>query len=192
MRRLPAVLVAATMACGVAGSAALRAQDPLDPALLLKPPTDNWPTFNGDYSGRRFSTLTKIDTATVHQTSLAWMFRLSGTGLGAIKSTPLQINGILYFTVPDHVWAVDARSGREIWHYQWKTTGGNHLGNRGVAVFEDWLYFETPDCYLISLNLKDGSERWRKPICDMDNFYYASVAPVVLKDRLIVGVSGDD
>jgi alcohol dehydrogenase (cytochrome c) len=99
---------------------------------------------------------------------------------------------VLYFTVPDHVWAVDARTGRQMWHYQWQTTGGNHLGNRGVAAFGDWLYFETPDCYLISLNLKDGLERWRKPICDMDNFYYASVAPVVVKDHLIVGVSGDD
>ena len=97
------------------------------------------------------------------------MFRITGTGLGAIKSTPLQINGVLYFTVPDHVWAVDARSGRELWHYQWQTTGGNHLGNRGVAVHEDSLYFETPDCFLISLNLKDGKERWRRQICDIDS-----------------------
>ena len=192
MKRLTGLLAGTVTAAAVWTSAALLAQGRLDPALLLKPPTDNWPTFNGDYSGRRFSTLTKIDTTTVHQLSLAWMFRVSGTGLGAIKSTPLQINGVLYFTVPDHVWAVDARTGRQLWHYQWQTTGGNHLGNRGVAVYEDWLYFETPDCYLISLNLKDGSERWRKQICDMDNFYYASVAPVVLKDRLIVGVSGDD
>ena len=103
-----------------------------------------------------------------------------------------MVNGVLYFTVPDHVWAVDARTGREIWHYQWQTTGGNHLGNRGVAIYEDWLYFETPDCYLISLNVKDGKERWRKQICDIDRFYYASAAPTIVKDHLIVGVSGDD
>ena len=90
------------------------------------------------------------------------------------------------------MWAVDARTGREIWHYQWQTTGGNHLGNRGVAIYEDWLFFETPDCYLISLNVKDGKERWRKQICDIDRFYYASVAPIIVKDHLIVGVSGDD
>ena len=111
---------------------------------------------------------------------------------GTIKSTPLMVNGVLYFTVPDHVWAVDARTGREIWHYQWQTTGGNHLGNRGVAIYEDWLYFETPDCYLISLNVKDGKERWRKQICDIDRFYYASAAPTIVKDHVIVGVSGDD
>ena len=179
-------------ACALAMSVTLLGQGRLDPAKLLKAPTDSWPTFNGDYSGRRFSPLTRITSANVHQLSLAWMFRITGTGLGAIKSTPLQINGVLYFTVPDHVWAVDGRSGRELWHYQWQTTGGNHLGNRGVAVYEDSLYFETPDCFLISLNLNDGKERWRRQICDIDRFYYASVAPTVLKDRLIVGVSGDD
>jgi alcohol dehydrogenase (cytochrome c) len=103
-----------------------------------------------------------------------------------------MVDGVLYFTVPDHVWAVDARTGREIWHYQWQTTGGNHLGNRGVAIYEDWLYVETPDCYLISLNVKDGKERWRRQICDIDRFYYASAAPTIIKDHLIVGVSGDD
>jgi alcohol dehydrogenase (cytochrome c) len=157
-------------ACVLGLSVTVLGQARLDPGKLLTAPTDSWPTFNGDYSGRRFSPLTRITSANVHQLSLAWMFRITGTGLGAIKSTPLQINGILYFTVPDHVWAVDARSGRELWHYQWQTTGGNHLGNRGVAVHEDSLYFETPDCFLISLNLKDGKERWRRQICDIDKF----------------------
>jgi alcohol dehydrogenase (cytochrome c) len=179
-------------ACLLALSLAMSAQGRLDPARLLNPAPDSWPTFNGDYTGRRFSTLAKITDANVHQVSLAWMHRLSGANLGPIKSTPLMVNGILYFSVPDHVWAVDALTGREVWHYQWKTTGGNHLGNRGVAIYEDFLYVETPDCYLIALGLQDGSERWRRQICDIDRFYYASVAPTVIKDRLIVGVSGDD
>lgn len=179
-------------ACLLALSLAMSAQGRLDPARLLNPAPDSWPTFNGDYTGRRFSTLARITDANVHQVSLAWMHRISGANLGPIKSTPLMVNGILYFSVPDHVWAVDALTGREVWHYQWKTTGGNHLGNRGVAIYEDFLYVETPDCYLIALNLQDGSERWRRQICDIDRFYYASVAPTVIKDRLIVGVSGDD
>lgn len=179
-------------ACLLALSLAMSAQGRLDPARLLNPAPDSWPTFNGDYTGRRFSTLARITDANVHQVSLAWMHRISGANLGPIKSTPLMVNGILYFSVPDHVWAADALTGREVWHYQWKTTGGNHLGNRGVAIYEDFLYVETPDCYLIALNLQDGSERWRRQICDIDRFYYASVAPTVIKDRLIVGVSGDD
>jgi alcohol dehydrogenase (cytochrome c) len=172
---------------------AIAAQGRVTTEKLLKPSPDSWPTFNGDYTGRRFSGLTRITNANVHQLSFAWMYRIAtGTAGATIKSTPLMVDGVLYFTVPDHVWAVDARTGREIWHYQWQTTGGNHLGNRGVAIYEDWLYVETPDCYLISLNVKDGKERWRKQICDIDRFYYASAAPTIVKDHLIVGVSGDD
>src|SRR5262245_55107611 len=64
--------------------------------------------------------------------------------------------------------------------------------NRGVGVYGDALYFETPDCNLVSLNLKDGKEKWRKTICDLDQFYYGSVAPVIIKNHVIAGVSGDD
>src|SRR5262245_47298035 len=108
-------------------------QGSLNPAKLLQPPTDSWPTYNGDYSGRRFSTLTKINAGNINSLTLAWVYR-PNTGGGpqggggnanvVIKGTPLQINGIIYLTFPDHVWAVDARSGREIWHYTWRSRGG--------------------------------------------------------------------
>jgi alcohol dehydrogenase (cytochrome c) len=162
---------------------------------LAKPGTDSWPSYNGDYSGRRFSTLTKIDASNVHTLSLAWVSRMNpGAGVGGVtvKGTPLQINGVMYVTAPDHVWAIDARTGREIWHFSWESTGGIHIANRGAAVLGDSLYFETPDCHLVSLNIKDGTERWRKQICDLDLFYYGSVAPVIVKDLVIAGVSGDD
>ena len=103
-----------------------------------------------------------------------------------------MIDGVLYLTLPDHVWALDARTGRELWHYAWESKGGIHIANRGVAVAGDSLYFETPDCHLVSLGIKDGKERWRKEICDLDQFYYGSVAPVVVKGHVIAGVSGDD
>jgi alcohol dehydrogenase (cytochrome c) len=67
-----------------------------------------------------------------------------------------------------------------------------HIGNRGAAMYKDYLYFETPDCHLVSLNAKDGSQRWNKSICDLDQMYYGSVAPVAIKNHIIVGVSGDD
>ena len=143
----------------------------VDPATFVKPPTTAWPTFNGDYSGRRFSPLTQITAANVKALSLAWMY--NATGAGTIKSTPLMIDGVLYFSTPDHAYAVDARTGRELWHYIWPTTGGNHLGNRGMGALGDTLYFETPDCKLIALNMKDGTKRWDKTICSMEQFYYA-------------------
>ena len=167
----------------------------LSPTKLLQPPTDSWPTYNGDYSGRRFSPLTKINRSNIDSLSLAWVYGINGGSdpfAGVIKSTPLVVNGIMYFTVPDKVWAIDARTGREIWNYTWSSKGGIHLGNRGVGIYGNWLYFETPDCNLVSLNLKDGSKRWNKPVCDLDQMYYASVAPIVINNHVIAGVSGDD
>ena len=81
----------------------------------------------------------------------------------AIKGTPVVVNGVLYTTIPDHVWAIDARTGREIWHYVWPSKGGWHIGNRGVAVLRETVYFETPDCNLVSLNSKDGKEKLAHP-----------------------------
>ncbi|MEP6915579.1 MAG: acido-empty-quinoprotein group A [Acidobacteriota bacterium] len=162
---------------------------------LAQPPVDSWPTYNGDYSGRRFSPLTKINDSNVTALSLSWMYRVNqgiGGPPGPIKGTPLQIDGVIYLTGTDHVWALDARTGREIWHHTWTSTGGIHIGNRGAAVLGDSLFFETPDCNLVALNIKDGVERWHKSVCDLDQYYYGSVAPVVIGNHVVVGVSGDD
>jgi glucose dehydrogenase len=108
----------------------------LTQAELLKPKADSWPTYNGDYSGRRFSPLAQIDTSNVHTLSLAWAARFGG-GAGAgvqIKSTPLLVNGILYFTAPNHAWAADARTGRELWDYQHPANTGSTIGNRGMGM----------------------------------------------------------
>jgi acido-empty-quinoprotein group A len=185
----------------------------LDPVLLTKPATDAWPTFNGDYSGRRFSTLTQINQSNVKHLNLAWIDRIKvGPGSGAIvggegppapegtpsdpdistiKATPLMVNGILYFSTPDNAWAVDARSGREIWHYFWKTTGGIHIGNRGMGMYGNWLFFETPDNYLVSLDARTGKERWHKQIADVKQEYFSTPAPVVIGNHVIVGTGGD-
>ena len=92
-------------------SASGYAADGLDPAALLHPPPDSWPTYNGDYSGRRYSSLDQINQSNVSQLTLAWMAPLHSS---AIKSTPLLVNGVLYLTTPDNVWAVDARSAHEV------------------------------------------------------------------------------
>lgn len=168
-------------------AAALAAQG-LDPAALLKPATDTWASYNGDYTGRRYSPLKRINAQNVKHLSLAWAFQSKSV---AIKSTPLQVNGILYFTVPDNVWAVDARSGREIWHYKYQARGGDHIGHRGVAMWKDRLYFETPDCHLICLNARNGSVIWDIEFADYKLGYFGTVAPLVVRDQVIIGVSGD-
>jgi len=167
----------------------------LAPETLEKPGADTWPTYNGDYSGRRYSALNQINASNVSSLSTAWIYRatnsaVSGFG-GMVKSTPLEVNGVLYFTMPDNVWAVDARSGREIWHFKYPPNEGNHIGQRGVAMLGDWLYFETPDCNLISLSAKDGKERWRKQIADPKLEYFCTMSPLVVGNHIITGVGGD-
>ena len=179
----------------VAGAAGLCAQ-PLDPAKLLLQPTDAWPTFNGDYSGRRYSTLKQINAKNIRNLSLAWIYRSDFSPLPSpagvqIKATPLLVNGVLYYTMPDHAWAVDARTGRQLWHSHWETKGGIHIGNRGVGIYGDWLFFVTPDCYLISLDKNTGKMRWNVQIADVRQQYFATPAPIVVGNRVIVGVGGD-
>lgn len=159
----------------------------LDPAALLRPPIDTWPTYNGDYSGERFSTLDQINAGNVASLSLAWVFQAHGVD---IKSTPLEVDGVLYFTAPDNVWAVDARFGRQIWHYE-RRSQGDHIGQRGVAMYKNWLYFTTPDAHLVCLDAKDGSVRWIIELADPKLKYFSTMAPLVIRDHVIVGVSGD-
>src|SRR5579863_6795344 len=197
------------------------------PADLLKPLQDSWPTYNGDYSGRRYSALTQVDRSNVMHLTLAWATRVTagagspgggfggrggrgggggapanlivggeGTGDfaaggGSIKASVLEVDGTLYFTMPDNAWAVDARDGRELWHYFWKTKGGTHIGNRGLAMWNDYLYMETPDDYLVSLETRTGKERWHKPIADLAQGYFSTPAPVVVGNHVLVGTGND-
>ena len=161
-------------------------QGGLDPAAILKPLADSWPTYSGDYTGRRYSALTQINQTTVKSLSLAWVARIAGglpggagggpggggggrggrggggggsrvnvggpgaeefafSGTPSVKGSILQVDGVLYVTAPDNVWALDARDGHELWHYFWKTRGGTHIGNRGAGMWHNYLFFETPD-----------------------------------------------
>lgn len=188
------------------------------PADLLKPLADSWPTYNGDYTGKRYSALKQVDRSTVKNLTLSWMMRVSpgaeandgsvrrdaapvivgGEGPGninirggSIKASVLAVDGTLYFTVPDNAWAVDARTGKELWHYFWKTKGGTHIGNRGLGMWNSYLYMETPDNYLVSLDAKTGKERWHKTIAELDQGYFSTTAPVVVGNHVLVGTGND-
>lgn len=168
----------------------------LDPAALLKPPVNAWPTYQGDYSGRRYSPLDQINASNVKDLTLAWVWHKDATrqsaGFGsAIKATPLEVNGILYFSEPDNVWAVDAYTGKQIWHYQYPPNDGLHIGSRGVALDGNRVYFETPDNYLICLDAKTGKQIWKVELADVKLDYFSTTAPVLVKNHLIVSVGGD-
>ena len=190
---------------------------------LLKPLADAWPTYSGDYSGKRYSALKQINQSTVKNLTLAWVTRLTdgpgeqggfgfgrggrggapvitgGEGAGAfvgggnanIKASALMVDGRIYISTPDNAWALDAYDGREMWHFYWKTRGGTHIGNRGLGMWNDYLFMETPDNYLVSLEAKTGKERWHKEIADFNQQYFSTTAPVVIGNHVIAGTGND-
>jgi alcohol dehydrogenase (cytochrome c) len=191
------------------------AQPSLPPEAIGKTPTDAWTTYHGDYTGRHYSPLKQITPANVKGLTQAWAYRANtgaegaqhtggsvaepvkvvlGPGAlagGLIKATPLFVDGVLYFSTPDNAFAIDARTGREVWRYFWRSAGGEYIGNRGMGMYRGWLYFGTPDGHLVSLDAATGEERWHKEIGKVADNYYSSASPVVVKNHVIVGVSGD-
>src|SRR5579871_4808716 len=190
----------------------------LDPRSLLQPLSGSWPTYGGDYTARRYSELQQINRSNVKNLALAWATQLPTdhggadalvpTSVGGIAAEPvpfggpgasgtqvvgsvLEVNGTLYMSVPDHAWAVDARTGRVRWHYFWKTRGGTHIGNRGMGMWGNRVYFEVPDDYLIALDANTGKEIWHREIANFNQEYYSTTAPMVIGDHLLVG-TGDD
>jgi alcohol dehydrogenase (cytochrome c) len=197
----------------LAAGISLAAQGPLDPSLLLKPPADAWPTYHGDYTGRHYSPLKQIDTTNAKALTLAWYFRTTastsnaiiggaepaaagpgrgGPGQGAnplIKAIPLMVNGVLYLTGPNHVYAVDARTARLRWHYYWR--GRTAIGNRGVAMYKNAIYALMPDNTVVSLDADTGKERWTRKLTPPDVSNWSTSAPIVIRDHVIVGIGGD-
>jgi acido-empty-quinoprotein group A len=175
-----------------------------------KPAIDSWPTYHGDYSGRHFTTLKQINMTNVKGLSLAWVYRLNtsmqgaivggtpappapprpgGARVASIKSVPLAVNGVLYFSTPGNAYAVDARTGKEIWHYLWQ--GRSAIGNRGMGMYGDWLFMETPDNNIVSLDAKTGKERWHKALASDKAANFSTSAPLIIRNHVIIGVGGD-
>ena len=192
-----AALAAAGLWCAVRAVAQVPAQVSIDPTTIGHSPTTSWPTFNGDYTGERYSTLSEINASNVDRLARQWAFKIAGVGaqrgapVPVIKCTPLMVDGAIYFTIPDHVWALDARTGKELWHYDWVDHGGHLVGQRGVAIWKMTLFFLTPDNWLVALNASTGQELWRKNYADARKQYFSTSAPLIVKNHVIVGVGGD-
>jgi alcohol dehydrogenase (cytochrome c) len=161
----------------------------VEPSMLLKPPANGWLTYHGDYSGQRHSRLTQITPENVHRLGLAWTFQ---TGQNVqIKASPILANGIVYLTTPDNIWALDVRTGRQLWRYTYPMNDGFHIGHRGAAVYKDSVYLTTPDAHLIALDARNGMVRWDVAIADSKRGYWSTNAPLLVRNHLLVGVSGD-
>jgi alcohol dehydrogenase (cytochrome c) len=210
MKRAIRILLGGVAATALSGAsfAASAPTTGLTPAEILKPEPGSWPTYSGDYSGQRFSPLAQIDRSNVRNLKLAFQTTLNTDpadaitgGVAAVPALPLQraavrasvlqVDGTLYVSVPDHAWAVDARTGQVKWHYFWRTRGATHIGNRGMGMWGDYLFFETPDNYLVSLDAKTGKERWHVEIASFDEQYFSTPAPVVIDNHVLVGTGND-
>jgi len=163
--------------------------------LLANPVGADWTSYNGDYTGRRYSSLKEINAQNVAQLRAAWVFHPGNSR--RLEATPVVIRGIMYLTAANDVFAVDPRSGRMVWHYQRPVSTGllddaaAHK-SRGVAVWQHFVYAETDDAHLLCLDARSGSLRWDVQYADKVKQYGATSAPLVVKDEVIVGTSGGD
>jgi alcohol dehydrogenase (cytochrome c) len=162
----------------------------------LKGDGADWLTFGGNYANHRHSPLTQITTDNVHRLTLQWMFQ-TGT-LGNFETTSLLRDNVLYVTGPQNVaWAIDARSGRQIWRYRRELpatglTACCGLVNRGFAALGDMLFMTTLDAHLIALDMKTGHVVWDAVLEDYTIGYSSTLAPIVAKGKVIVGVAGGE
>jgi alcohol dehydrogenase (cytochrome c) len=154
-----------------------------------------WLTYSGSYNGQRFSALDQIDVSNVQRLALQWVFQ---TGVrGTHETTPLVIGDIMYFTAPqNHAYALDVRTGRPIWHYERSLPKVMSIccgpQNRGFAALGDRLFMGTLDAHVVALDAKTGRVRWDEAAADADKGYSFTGAPLIVKDKVIVGMAGGE
>ncbi len=156
---------------------------------LLRPTPANWISYNGSYNSQRHSLLKQIDIRNVHALAPRWIFHVPGAQ--RLESVPVVVDGVMYVSQPNEVYALDARTGRLIWEHHRQPA--LHRGpNRGVAVYGSRVYFGTPDAHLVALDALTGNLLWDVQMADPKDGYWCPVAPLALKDRIIVGIAPGD
>jgi alcohol dehydrogenase (cytochrome c) len=163
---------------------------------LARPQPGAWPSYDGSLSGNRFSPLTQINTNNVQKLAPKWMFAIQGAPR-ALEGTPVVVDGVMYVTSVNEAYALDAKSGRETWHFSRPRTqglaGDAASGiNRGVAVLGDRVFMVTDNAHLIALDRSTGKLLWDVEMADSRQNYGATGAPLVVNDLVISGVSGGD
>lgn len=168
----------------------------IDPRrLLVSPVAENWLSYNGDYTGRRFSALQEINSSNVTQLRAQWVFHAPNST--NLEVTPVVADGIMFVTVANDAYALDAQTGRVIWHYSRPITEGliddaSQHHNRGVGLWHSRVYMETDNAHLLCLDARSGHLLWDVAYTDGNPNYGATSAPLVVKDNVIVGTSGGD
>jgi alcohol dehydrogenase (cytochrome c) len=156
---------------------------------------DNWLSYNGDYSGRRYSPLSQINVRNADQLRAEWVFHSRNSD--HLEVTPVVVNGTMFVTSANDTFALDAQTGRTIWHNTRPNSEGliddasRHI-SRGVGVWRNRIYRMTDNAHLLCLDARSGNLVWDVPYADWNSNYGATSAPLVVKDKIIVGTSGGD
>jgi alcohol dehydrogenase (cytochrome c) len=172
-----------------------RAQITFERLLKARQEPQNWLTYSGDYAGWRYSTLEQIDTRNVGRLSVQWVYQ--SRAANKFEVTPLVVDGIMYLSeIGNAAAALDARTGRTLWRYQRelpeKVLHCCGPVNRGLAALGDKLFMATLDAHVIALDGKTGQVMWDVEAADFRKGYGFTLAPLVVKDKVIVGVSGGE
>ncbi len=155
----------------------------------------NWLTYNGTYNSQRYSTLAEVTPANVTRLEPKWV--LQNQVFGAWQSNPIVVDGVMYLTErPNDVMAVDAKTGRMFWLYRWTPSPDSRVccgaNNRGVAILGDTLFMGTLDGHLIAIDAKNGKPLWNVTVADVKLAYSITLAPLIIKDKVMVGVGGGE
>jgi alcohol dehydrogenase (cytochrome c) len=159
---------------------------------------EQWVTFSGDYSGQRHSPLTQITPDNVHRLAAQWTFQTGIIPRRGFEGTPLVVDNVVYLTGPfASAWALDARTGRPFWRYRRElpndlTYGAISPVNRGFGMLGYRLFMVTPDAHVIALDARTGTLLWDTQMADYRIGYAATAAPLVIDNKVIVGISGGD
>ena len=156
---------------------------------ILKGPGQNWLTYAGDYGGRRHSPLNQITSANAGSLVAKWAHHIPKAN--GLRTNPIVYNGVMYVTASNEVRALDARTGRLIWAY--KDARSKKEGvNRGVAILGDRVFFVTADVHLVALDRRTGAVLWQTQYGRIEDGLNATLAPMVVKDKVLAGVAGGD
>jgi alcohol dehydrogenase (cytochrome c) len=190
VKKLLPLLVAVLLA---AASYRVDAQVSSDRILRAADEPQNWLTYSGGYASQRYSLLRQIDTSSAKNLELKWM--VQNQVFGPWETSPLVVDGIMYLTQrPNDVMALDAKTGRMFWMYRYTNSGRQQVccgaQNRGVAILGDTLFMGTLDAHLVAIDAKNGKPLWNVLIADDKLSYSITLAPLVVKDKVIVGVGG--
>ncbi len=162
---------------------------------IAHPASGEWPTYHGQLGGNRYSTLSQITPANVKSLAPRWMFSMGGGH--TLEVTPVVVNGVMYVTQVNSVYALDARTGQQIWEYirpASKGLVGDASGgiNRGVAVLGDRVFVVTDNAHLLALHRVTGGLLWDVEMADSTKHYGSTSAPLIAGDLVVAGVSGGD